>query len=140
MVLGVLAGSSGCRTCDDRPGVFTRLFGRDRCDARLAATRPDCDPCASGYTAALGAPVGANTVALGAPAYPASWPGDFGPGYPVLPAGQPVPAAGLRPANELPYPTIPSPGIPEGSAQPTPAVPGAMVRGSGARVTSDAKK
>ena len=132
VLAGVLVGGSGCRTCDDRPGLFSRLLGRDR--------RVGCDPCASGYPAALGRPVGAD--AIGAPGYPVGWSGDFGPGYPVYPAGQPVPApaAGVRPANELPYPTIPSPGVPEGTARPTPAIPGATGPATGARVTSDPKK
>lgn len=48
------------------------------------------------------------------------------PGYPVYPSGSPIPSGPPIPSgspNELPYPTIPPPGLPEGSAQPTPATP-----------------
>ena len=49
------------------------------------------------------------------------------PGYPTYPSGPAVPigpAPGGTAPNELPYPTIPPPGLPEGApAQPTPAIP-----------------
>lgn len=141
ILAGALVGGPGCRTCEDRPGLFHRLFHRDHCDTptRLSDRPANCDPCASGYPTARPT---SGTYPYGAPVFPSSWSGDLGSSYPVYPAGQPLPnpSAGVPPANELPYPTIPAPGVPDGTAQPTPAIPGALGPVLGARVTSDTKK
>jgi hypothetical protein len=130
-VTGSILGS-GCRTCDDRCGVF----GRSETPSRLPR-EPDCCPA---VPTARGQVPGLPTGAQG-------WPADPGYGYPTIPVypggGTTVgpPPGGLPPPNELPYPTIPSPRVPEGpQAQPTPAIPfGGTLSPPAARTTGEAK-
>lgn len=117
-------------------GPACRMCNRDECSARRAPAGCDAVPTswkrsAGGMPAFAGGGV-VPAVPLGEmvsggdsfPAYPTSF---GGPSYPV---GEPVPlrptAAG--PANELPYPSIPNPGVPE---NPSAVIPGAAARTTG---------
>jgi hypothetical protein len=144
LVLGVAAIGlldSGCRSsCSSRDGLFDRLAGRGR-DTTPVQPAVSRDPCCDGVPTAV-RQSGSPTV-IGTPV--AGWPGDPTFGFPVYPNGTPYPVmpGGSRPANELPYPTILPPGVPEAPAQPMPAVPGGttgLLPQPGARTTGDGKK
>lgn len=115
-----LAVGAGCRSnCNDRCG----LVGRTDLASRIGC-REDRAVCAPGVPASIGRPVSvppADTLP------PAGWMPDAGYGYPTYPGGDPIPVrpGGTALPNELPYPNIPAPGVPESPAQPMPAIPGA---------------
>jgi hypothetical protein len=115
-VLGLAVGT-GCRSnCNDRC---------DRTDlaSRIGCREPARAVCAPGVPTSIGRPVSV-TPADTLP--PAGWMPDAGYGYPAYPGGDPIPVrpGTTIPPNELPYPNIPAPGVPESPAQPMPAIPG----------------
>jgi hypothetical protein len=84
----------------------------------------------------------ASSRSIGAPGFGTGLiaPPDMGYGIPIYPSGTPMPYRnGGSPENELPYPRIPSPGLPEGPAQPMPAVPQFGSLSTPGRTTGDAK-
>lgn len=95
-------------------GPACRLCHKDQCGARRDLSPPACDGMPTAFrrsAAPLTAPIeGMVSGGDPFPAYPTSF---GGPSYPV---GEPVPLRSqpASPANELPYPSIPTPGVPEG--------------------------
>jgi hypothetical protein len=90
---------------------------------------------------AIGRPV---SVAPGDAMPPPGWAPDAGFAAPVYPGGTPIPLGPgtTSPPNELPYPTIPAPGVPEAPAQPMPAIPAATTSllGSSAQTTDGGRQ
>jgi hypothetical protein len=132
-VLGLAVGT-GCRSsCYDRCG----LVGRTDLASRIGCREPDRAVCPPGVPTSIGRPVsGTPDDALP----PAGWMPDAGFGYPAYPGGEPIPIGPgtAAPPNELPYPNIPAPGVPETPAQPMPAIPGAVsLPGTSAHTTSE---
>ncbi|HET6572674.1 MAG TPA: hypothetical protein VFG68_03655 [Fimbriiglobus sp.] len=132
-VLGLAVGG-GCRTsCNDRCGA---VVGRADLASRIGGRGPDRTACGPAGLASIGRPVSVSPDDLP----PAGWMPDAGFGYPVYPGGEPIPVGPgvTSPPNELPYPNIPAPGVPESPAQPMPAIPGAVSRpGSSALTTGE---
>jgi hypothetical protein len=127
-LVGLAVGSgAGCRsTC----------CSSNKCGS-YGASRP-CETCPPGVPVSNSHPV----TVPGDTLPPAGWP-EGGYGYPVYPGGTPVPVrpGTAAPANELPYPNIPAPGIPESPAQPIPAIPGSSSGSAApARTTGDTKQ
>ncbi len=126
-------------------GTGCRLFHRhDQCGTSAAkAAPPACPP--GGFVSNGRSGVPPIAVLPGEPVTTTSelsgLPTSFG--GPVYPVGEPVPlrSSSPSPANELPYPTIPNPNVPEGpSAQPFPATPAnTLVPPAPARTTADPK-
>ena len=108
----IALSATGCRsTCGDRHGWFA---GRNGSAACLTSGSNDCRE----VTPASFTPVGLG----GQP--PAGWMPEGG--MPIYPAGDPIPVrpGSVGPENELPFPRIPSPGVPEWApATPMPAIP-----------------
>lgn len=139
-VLGLAVGA-GCRSnCNDRCG----LVGRTDLASRIGCREPDRAVCAPGVPTSIGRPVSV-TPADTLP--PAGWmpDADYGypGGFPAYPGGDPIPVrpGTTVPPNELPYPNIPAPGVPESPAQPMPAIPGAVsLPGSSAHTTGETRQ
>lgn len=98
----VLSLGSGCRSsCGERTGLLGRKSDSTPGQLAKATHQPTCDTCSTA----------GNYVPPGGVTYPVGPPTTFGPGA-------------IQPSNELPFPMIPAPGVPEGpSAQPIPAIP-----------------
>ncbi len=125
-VVGLAVVESGCRSpCRS-----------ERCGS-YGAVRP-CDSCTPGVPVSNSHPV----TLPGESLPPAGWPADGGFGYPTYPGGEPIPVrpGTAAPPNELPYPTIPAPGVPESPAQPIPAIPGSASGPAPARTTGEAHR
>ena len=121
--------ATGCRsTCGERHGWF--------------AHRGDSAACLTSGTSACREATPASFSPGGLP--PAGWLADGGPGaMPVYPAGEPIPVrpGPVGPENELPFPRIPAPGVPEYSpATPIPAIPqSTRLNPANARTTGEPK-
>jgi hypothetical protein len=124
-VVSLLA--TGCRSCGERNGLFSRftsatdelLCSRTRGGngELLAGPAVNCLPTGSPVSGIMTSDAGRNDC-VAQPSFGVN-------PYPMLPQGTPVPlrTPGMGQPNELPYPTIPPPGVPELPARPESAVP-----------------
>lgn len=125
----LLGGSSGCRTCGDRPRLIDRLFHRDAddCPSRssrdaVSAVKP-CNDVASraGCADALGAPMvpsgyaqlHSTPVSSSMPIYSTApftgYPSAVGPSFNAAPRENELPMPGQRmPPMDLPVPSAPT--------------------------------
>lgn len=113
--LSAVLVAAGCRTCDDRPGLFGRLRGDAHDDQRMADRGPyshipyqpasagGCVPCSGGGVYPGGTTLSMPTVVGGGYAMPTGYTTVPGMGQPVYPSGDGTP---LRPRrdDELPLP------------------------------------
>ncbi len=148
--LGLVAGSSGCQTCGDRPRLLDRLFHKDRDDCPSRSSRDGASgvkPC--GDLATRGGD------ALGAPMVPSGYAqlhttpvsGSM-PLYSAVPfAGFPsTPSPSFNPPardNELPMPgsqRIPPLDVPLPPATPSPANPNTVAPSNPGRFTGEPRK
>jgi hypothetical protein len=139
--LAGLLAAAGCRTCDDRPGLFGRLRGDAHDDARQADRGPPphipyqpvspagCLPCSGGTVYPAGTTLGMPTVVGGGYATPTGYPVVPGLATPAYPSGDGTPYRPRR-DDELPLPGgYSQPGAAEMGRGTAPKPPGTLSGG-----------
>jgi len=152
VVACLLGGTSGCRTCGDRPRLIDRLFHNDRDDCPSRSSRDGASavkPC-NDFAIRAGDPAGASMVPNGYGPLHTTPVSSSMPLYSMVPfTGYPsaaVPSSGVAPReNELPMPgggqRLPPLDLPlTPFAPPSPANPNTATPGNPGRFAGDSRK
>lgn len=157
VAMSLVAGSSGCQTCGDRPRLFERLFHRDRDDCPSKSSRDGasavkpCNDVASraGCADTLGAPMvpsgysrlHSTPVSSSMPIYSSApftgFPSTGGPSFNAAPRDNELPPPGQGGGQRLQPMDLPGPLAPTSPANPNMSGPSLSYPG---RFTGDARK